>query len=240
MTEKRPELTESLAAEYRALDKDQVEAAERERTEMINRFPRENWSTMPLERYALGQEKSADTFCYWMEFGSLHLGSIRGGRARKLIIYKHKNMPGWYFDPEYTDEQEAWRKVRDAFIKAFQKADVNDWNTIDELTPLQSGPAFRTKVLHLYFPEQVFPIYSQEHLRHFLRVLNWPEADDRSLGVTRLNRALLSAVRERHEFKDWSSIEIMFFLYRWANPREQLRVVKIAPGHDAKYWRLST
>ena len=29
------------------------------------------------------------------------------GSSRKLIIYKHKDKPGWFFDPQYKDEQEA-------------------------------------------------------------------------------------------------------------------------------------
>jgi len=28
----------------------------------------------------------------------------------------------------------------------------------------------------------------------------------------------------------------MRFLYRWADPREERRIIKIAPGEDAKYW----
>ena len=64
-----------------------------------NRFPLEQWPTMPLERYALGQKESEETFCRWMEFRTQHLGSMQGGSARKHIIYKHKDKPGWYFDP---------------------------------------------------------------------------------------------------------------------------------------------
>jgi 5-methylcytosine-specific restriction protein B len=236
MPDPRSSLKEVLTSYDRALDKDHVAEADRERKEVTQRFPLAEWSTLPLEHYALGQEESEDTFCRWMEFRTQHLGSIRGGSARKLIIYKHKDKPGWYFDPEYQDEQEAWQKVREAFLSAFQKAQVNDWNAIDDLAPLQSGPALRLKALHLYFPEEILPIYSQQHLRHFLRLLDRPEASDRGLDAVRLNRALLAAVRQRPEFKGWTTNEIERFFYRWADPREQRRVVKIAPGADAMYW----
>jgi hypothetical protein len=59
---------------------------------------------------------------------------------RELVIYKHKDKPGWYLGREYKDELEAWQKVREAFVQAFQKAKVNDWNTIDDLAPLHGGP----------------------------------------------------------------------------------------------------
>ena len=179
--------------------------ASSERKEVTDRFPIDQWPTMPLERYALGQDTSDDTFCQWMEYRSQHLGSIRGGSARKLIIYKHKDKPGWYFDPEYKDEQEAWVAVRQAFVQAFEKAKAGDWNTIDDLTPLSGGPALRLKTLRVYFPTDVLPIASKQHLRHFLRALDRPEADDRSLDVVRLNRALLDAVRSRSEFEGWST-----------------------------------
>jgi len=236
MPEAQPSMMEALASYDRSADKERAEAAERERKEVTDRFPLEQWPTLPLERYALGQEESEETFCRWMEFRTQDLGSIRGGSARKLIIYKHKDKPGWYFDPEYKDEQKAWQKVREAFVQAFQKVKVNDWNTIDELAPLQGGPALLLKALHVYFPDSILPIYSQQHIRHFLRSLERQEADDRSLDVVRLNRALYAAVREHPEFKGWSTIEVMYFLYRWTHPREQRRVVKIAPGEDAKYW----
>lgn len=236
MPEARPSLKEALASYDRAVPKGPVAEAERERKEVLDRFPLEAWPTMPLERYALGQEESEETFCRWMEFRAQHLGSIRGGSARKLIIYKHKDKPGWYFDPEYKDERDAWQKIREAFVQAFQMAKVNDWNAIDDLAPLQGGPALRLKALHLYFPDEILPVYAQQHLRHFLRLLGRPEADERNLDAVRLNRALRGGVYEHSEFKGWTTNEIMRFLYHWAHPREERRVIKIAPGEEGRYW----
>jgi hypothetical protein len=178
----RPSLENALGSYDRALDKEFFSAGERERSEVTVRFPLDQWPTMPLERYALGQEESEDTFCRWMEFRSQHLGSMRGGSARKLLIYKRKDKPGWYFDPESKDEQEAWQNVRGAFVQAFQKAKLDDWNAIDDLAPLAGGPALRLKTLHVYFPDEIIPIYSQQHLRHFLQLLDRPEGEDRSIG----------------------------------------------------------
>ena len=230
------QIEKAVASYDRATDKEFVAAAELERKEVVERFPLDQWPTMPLERYAHGQKESEDTFSRWIEFRTQHLGSMRGGSARKHIIYKHRDKPGWYFDPEYRDEQEAWLKVREAFVQAFQDASVNNWNAIDDLPPLAGGPALCLKALHLYFPNEILPVYSQQHIRHFLRLLEGPEAGDRTLGAVRLNRALLANAIQRPEFKSWSTQEVMRFLYRWADPREERRVIKIAPGEDAKYW----
>ena len=230
------QLEKAVASYDRATDKKFVAAAELERKEVVERFPLDQWPTMSLERYALGQEESEDTFSRWMEFRTQHLGSMRGGSARKHIIYKHKDKPGWYFDPEYKNEQEAWLKIREAFVQAFRDANVNNWNAIDALPPLAGGPALCLKALHLYFPNEILPVYSQQHIRHFLRLLEAPEAGDRTLGAVRLNRELLVNAIQRPEFKSWSTQEVMRFLYRWADPREERRVIKIAPGEGAKYW----
>ena len=230
------QIEKAVASYDRATDKEFVAAAELERKEVVERFPLDQWPTMPLERYALGQKESEDTFSRWMEFRTQHLGSMRGGSARKHIIYKHKDKPGWYFDPEYKNEQEAWLTIREAFVQAFQDASVNDWNAIDDLTPLAGGPALCLKALHLYFPNEILPVYSQQHIRHFLRLLEAPETGDRTLGAVRLNRALLANAIRRPEFKSWSTQEVMRFLYRWADPREERRVIKIAPGVGATYW----
>lgn len=236
MPSDRPLLEAALASYDRASAHEHIALGEHERKEVMERFPIDQWPTMPLERYALGQDSSDDTFCQWMEYRSQHLGSIRGGSARKLIIYKHKDKPGWYFDPEYKDEQEAWVAVRQAFVQAFEKAQAGDWNTIDDFAPLSGGPALRLKTLRVYFPNDVLPISSKQHLRHFLRAMDRPEADDRNLDVVRLNRALLDAVRSRSEFEGWSNAEVERFFYHWADPRDQRRIVKIAPGENAKYW----
>ena len=88
----------------------------------------------------------------------------------------------------------------------------------------------------MYFPTEIFPIYSQQHLRHFLQLLERPEADDQNFDVVRLNRALNETIRQRAQFKGWSPNEVQHFLYSWAHPREQRRIIKIAPGEDAMYW----
>ncbi len=236
MLKKRLSIEEAVASYDRASAAEHIGQGQRELEEVTARFPLDAWPTMPLERYALGQESSDETFCQWMEFRTPHLGSIRGGSARKLIIYKHRGKPGWYFDPEYRDEQEAWTALRQALVHAFEKARAGDWDSIDDLAPLSSGPAIRLKALRIYFPSDVLPIASKQHLRHFLGLLDRPEASDHNLDVVRLNRALLDVMRQRSEFEGWSTAELERFLYYWADPRDQRRVVRVTPGEDARYW----
>jgi 5-methylcytosine-specific restriction protein B len=236
MPERQPSIDDALRTYDSSTYSEYFAAAERERSQILAQFPITAWSQMPLERYAIGQSDEEDTFCRWLEFQSPHLGSIRGGSARKLIIYKHRDAPGWYFPREYRDEREAWERLRTAFVRAFALAEANDWAAIDDIPDLQRGPAVRLKTLYIYFPQQLLPIASQTHLRHFLRLLKRPEADNQQLDVIRLNRALLDAVRNLPGISNWTTNEMMRFLYHVADPRDQKRIVKISPGDGGKYW----
>lgn len=149
----------TLEAALASFDKTSIQShlseGAKERKQITDRFPLDSWPTLPLEKYALGVEHFRETYCYLIEYGSRHLGSIRGGSARKLLIYKASNGGRWYFDPQYKDEQTAWNAIRQAFIEAFGHAKAGQWKTIDEIDALHGGPALRVKTLHIYFPDLV-------------------------------------------------------------------------------------
>jgi 5-methylcytosine-specific restriction enzyme B len=217
-----------------------VERAEEQRQEILERFPRSAWPEMPLERYAIGQEDSSETFGRWMEFVARDMGSIRGGSAHKHIIYKHGNKPGWHYDEaNYPSVEAAWEAVRAAFVHALELADEGRWDEIDAIPQLRSGPALLTKTLYTYFPDDVLPIYSATHLRIVLRELD-ADADTAGLGTVALNRRLLAGLRSCPETDGWSTKELERLVYRTElNPFKKIgatRMVKIAPGEDAKWW----
>jgi 5-methylcytosine-specific restriction protein B len=213
-----------------------VRSHEEQLQQLLSHFPLADWPRMTLEQYALGQEESDETFCRWMEFRSLDVGSIRGGSARKLIIYKHKDKLGWYYPREFHNEVEAWHALRSEFIQAFELARRGEWDDIDALPTLARGPALRLKTLHIYFPEDILPIFSAEHLRHFLQLVRPSDSDTSGYAVVRLNRSLLAALRATPGLADWKPKELERFLYGWADPKKTRRIVKIAPGENAQYW----
>ena len=154
-----------------------AQSGELERQEILKRFPLSEWPKMPLEKYALGLPQSSEGFCRWIEFNSPHLGSMRGGSAAKHLIYKHKNQAGWYFyPPTMKDENEAWQAIRGDFVKAFQAAQDGKWDEIDELPYLLGARALKIKTLSIYFPNDIVPVCSTAHIRHFLERLGvWKE-----------------------------------------------------------------
>ncbi len=225
---------QSLRAALASFDRSTVRAflekAEAQRTEALRRFPLEGWPEMTLEQYAIGHEKGKDSFCYWMEWGTPNLGSISGGSAAKLIVYKRKTEPGWFFPSGFANEQEAWQAVRAGFIEAFDKARTRDWAGIDQIPVLWPGQALLIKSLYLYFPDEVLPIASRDHLRHFLGLLGETPANDRGLGAASLNQLLLSALGRVAECQRWTTHELERALYTTADPRLGVRLVAVALG----------
>ena len=117
------------------------------------------------------------------EYKSHWMGSIRGGSAKKLIIYKRKEREGWYFPKAFSNEREAWDRLQSEFSQAFELAARGEWERIDELETLGLGPAVKLKSLHVYFPDEVLSVYSTAHLRHYLRSLGRPSEEVNASSV---------------------------------------------------------
>ena len=188
-------------------------AASDQRRDFLAAFPIENWPTMALDRYALGQPEHPDNFCRWIQFVTTNLGSMKGGNAKKHLIYRQAT-GDWYYDTSrYTSVDDAWNAVREGFVEALALAGKGEWAGIGQIEALRSGPALVNKTLAAYFEGQLLPINSQNHLRHFLSALGAPEAEDASLGTTLLNRALLEHLRECPELSGWTTKEMERLLY---------------------------
>ncbi|MGK5643148.1 ATP-binding protein, partial [Streptomyces sp. URMC 126] len=107
-----------------------------------------------------------------MEYGTEALGSIRGGSAAKHIVYRHRSGEWRLPAPlRKLDHQEAWNKVRQEFVEAFNAVENGDFNRINDLGTLVYGQALVTKTLALYFPDEFLPIFSAAHVRHFSELL---------------------------------------------------------------------
>ena len=156
--------------------------AEELRAQLLELFPRDAWSSMTLNRYALGQADYPDTFGRWMEFVTTEFSSMRGGNAKKHLIYFQAGTGEWWFNEKlYDTVDEAWKAIREGFVRALELAQAGRWSEIQEIEALRSGPALVNKTLSVYFPEDLLPINSETHLRHFLRELGEPRADDSAL-----------------------------------------------------------
>ncbi len=136
-------------------------------------FPVEFLKTMPIERYTnLDKE---DSFCYWIESKTYHLGSVWGGTSYKFGIYKYNNLPkeedpriqyddtyAWYRKFKKDTAQEAYELVRSTIVQIAQYAQEGNFKAIDKITTL--GESYKWKIAFLYSNEKLVPIYKHEKL----------------------------------------------------------------------------
>ncbi|MFI1367876.1 AAA family ATPase [Streptomyces griseochromogenes] len=230
----------------RTASADVLTRAERDRQKVVERFPLEEWSGLPLRRYALGTDdfdpdgRGGPPFCRLMEYGTDALGSMRGGSAAKHIIYRSRRSGEWRLPAplQRANPEEAWELVRGQFLAAFTAVRVREFRAIDDMNLLSFGQALVTKSLATYFPDDFLPIYSAAHIRHFTDLLGG--TGHQAYGNVRswqANQDLLALVRRRPEFDGWHPLEVMRFLYGEFSPKPRHRGTwKIAPGQGARLW----
>lgn len=232
-----PELAEKLKLPSRSDDPAiLLDAAEKQRTEVLQVFPLKRWGELPLERYALGLGGESVSYCRMIEFKTPDLGGIGGGSAAKHIMYRHNDGLWRMAAPLNALEPEAaWARLRAEFVAAFEAIEARAFERLDELELLTWGPALTTKSLAVYFPEEFLPIYSLSHLRYFISLFG-AEIPPGTTWV--LNRRLKELVEDCPEFAGWSSNKIMEFLYEAYDPRVLSRrtTLKITPGEGGKWW----
>ena len=81
--------------------------------EFLRRFPREHIGDLTLEEYALGHDSSKDSFCYWLEWETQQLGSVRSGSAAKWGVWWSNQAGTWAFSKAYRDAPDALQKIKD-------------------------------------------------------------------------------------------------------------------------------
>lgn len=206
-----------------------------ERAAVIADFPLADWPDLDLNRYALGTP--GDSYCRRLEFQTPHLGSIRGGSAAKHIIYRRRSDGEWYRAGSLADLRinEAWSRLRDQFVAAFQAVEAGRFDDLDELKLLRHGQTLVTKSITVYFPDALLPIYSAAHLRDYLKLFG---AEPLPNGLAwQLNLQLKDQISEHPVLSAWTGDEVARFLYDNLDPRGVAEtVVKIAPGRTGEYW----
>ncbi len=229
-----PEDFMKFLAEY-TIDPEYSRSIGESRAEFQSRYPREVWSNMPLDEYILGTgEKSG--YSYDLEYRYRKLGGIGGGSARKFGLYQRNDGRIW-FDPMLGDTpEEAWVALRSAIYRMLDLAESGQWEEIDEISELSNIPMVRMKTLFLFYPDEIIPINARDALLHFHHVLEPGREYERNYNVVTYNRGLLQKLREIDQLKSWNTWDLAKLLYNWSDPRKAARIMKIAPGEQARYW----
>lgn len=231
-------LPEFIAAFDRSAIQPQVEEARRLRQMLREKFSRESLPSLTLENYASG--RGVGTLCYEYEFGSAPVGSIRGGSAFKYLVFYSKEQGRWrnLLEKQEPDPYKTWELLREGMVRSLELASEGQWDALDAIPVARLIPALRAKMVHVFFPDDLLPIFSFSHLKRFIAEfgLKWKKPKDASTVAA--NRFLLEHLRTIPELADWSTTEMMRLLYDWkpSDSEDDIRAFKVAPGESAKYW----
>jgi hypothetical protein len=117
---------------------------------------------------------------------------------------------------ENAGEAESdWIRLRTALVRCCELADEGQWEEIDKVSVSNWVPAIRTKLLHIYFPEDVLPIYVSGELGHFLDALKVGISPGNGKWASSPNRKLLEHLRAMPELQGWSTFELAALLRAW-------------------------
>ncbi|GAB5561827.1 MAG: hypothetical protein SynsKO_34740 [Synoicihabitans sp.] len=111
---------------------------------------------------------------------------------------------------------EAFEHVKDAIIELLEAAESDQLNVLIDSA---ISPMFKGKLLYVYFPEKFAPIYSTDHLAHFVSVLNITGSGDSAIE----RQQALMAYRANEQILRNESVGLMMrFLYSECHPSEEI------------------
>ncbi len=195
------------------------------REEFVQHFPIERLKDMTLDQYAIGKP---DSFCYWLEFKTEVLGSIRGGSSAKFGVWWSKSEDRWRWNSVYQSAEDAFAHLKAGFLALIDATRAGQFDTLDKIGSELLGPnrySLRGKPLYLYFPEYFLPISNPEHLRHFLNQFGKQSEGD----LITLNRHLLAHLQSLPQFSSFDTYQMMVFLYETMPPKKGGRGTTVTP-----------
>lgn len=189
-----------------------LQEAEQQRLAFISRFPREQFPNLSLARYI-----GPDGLCDWLDTKTNLLGDVADNRPlnpegidalRGTGLWKREG-------GNLETAEKEWPLLRDALSRSLDYAAQGRWQDAgNENNPLNSIPATRrNKLLHLYFPAELLPLYKSTLIKQGLDAFGL-EAREGAWSPLR-NRDLLQHLQSMPDLRDWSTLELGELLTRW-------------------------
>lgn len=138
-------------------------------------FPLETLGQLPLDKYT--NLNRSDSFCYWLESKTYHLGSIWGGSSYKFGIYAYNAKPkagdprivfddhyAWYSRYKAETAEDAWKIVRNDLVRIATWSREGKFEEIDK--DKSFGEVVKWKIAFLYSNLHLLPVYSKDKLEY--------------------------------------------------------------------------
>jgi hypothetical protein len=170
-------------------------------------------SSLKIDDYVIG--KGHHTFCYRIERELDCLGRIIGATADKFGIYygrtkhdstvKYRETKIW--GNNYTT---AYNNIIPAIKQLIQAGASND---IDTILKSRISPMFKGKILAVYYPDRYLNVFSDEHLKYFLKFYDLDTKQTLRLDPVLKREELLKFKNNDAVMKNWSADLFSYFLY---------------------------
>jgi hypothetical protein len=219
-------LEEFAAVFDREAQKEQLAEAEEYRRRIVQLFPREQLPELAMERYASSADDE-ETLANVLWWDRTAMGRLRGVGFNGTGIHRVKE--SGIYQAKLGGEmnaQEGWAALRDGLVECCRLAEKQDWAAMDKVPVSNWIPAVRTKLMHVYFPQEVLPIYISGQLGHFLKCLGLSFKPGKGKYAATPNRLLLDHLRAIPQLRSWSTVELALLLKAWApfNEPDELAV----------------
>ena len=199
-------------------------------TSFVHKFTPDYIESMSdMNEYVLGRGADNKSFCYVVEVELRSLGDIRGATASKF---------GLWYGTYGRDKEKKYRATKKNFNedvdKAFEEIKValsrliREAQALKEYKELHSliGGMFKRKVMYLYNPDIMLPVFFDEDLRHFEKKLGLVP----SASFQQSQRQLM---RYKAEHKpNLSNHEFMAYLYGRFGRYKEKEIIDINDEHD--------
>lgn len=190
---------------------------EKLRKEFIETFPIESLDKLDLDKYALG--KKPYSLCWWLEYNTIPLGSIKGGNAKKYKIYFASKENKWVYPSQFETVDQGWNELRTCIYNLVNSFKLGNYEDVCKDSIVSSMKMFKTKLLYMYFPEKLLPVYSLDHIQKLLIQFGYNSSEISSLDIINANMKL-KEFKDNHEyFKNWDGLKFMRFLYYKVLPK---------------------
>lgn len=170
-------------------------------------------SSLKLDDYVLG--KGHHTFCYKIERELDGLGRIIGATADKFGIYfgrtksdstvKYRHTKIWG-----SSHSEAFKNIIPAIQQLIQAGANYDR---DAILKSRISPMFKGKILSVYYPDKYLNVFSDEHLKYFLKFYDLDTKQTLHSDPVLKREVLLEFKNNDAVMKNWSADLFSYFLY---------------------------
>lgn len=207
------------------------------RKNFLDKFDKDKIKELDLKKYCIG-DGNHENFCWWLERNLEELGKYHPGGygSRSYGIFFNKEQKKYLDkDKKVIDNAEQYIKGITESLQEIVKIGGLDKaeEKIEELSKNKFSKGFILKVLNTYFPDDWFPIYSQNHMKEIFSMLDIKIKDKKYKNNyfyinKEINNYYKNEIKKINE--NITVYEFMSILYTHIN--DKVEFVQFHPSYD--------